>query len=31
VSENMKALEIASRLTPDVMTRVQEIVGSNYD
>ncbi|MBL0121920.1 MAG: aldo/keto reductase [Betaproteobacteria bacterium] len=31
VSENMKALEIASRLTPDVMTRVVEIVGSNYD
>ncbi len=31
VSENMKALEIADRLTSEVMTRVQEIVGSNYD
>ena len=31
VSENMKALDIAARLTPEVMKRVQEIVGSNYD
>jgi voltage-dependent potassium channel beta subunit len=31
VGENMKALVIAGRLTPDVMTRVQDIVGDNYD
>jgi voltage-dependent potassium channel beta subunit len=31
LSENMKALEIAARLTADVMTHIQELVGSNHD
>lgn len=31
VSENMKAMEIAARLTPGVMTRIHDFVGSNHD
>ena len=31
MSENMKALEIAARLTPEVMTRIKDLVGSNHD
>ena len=31
VGENMKALEIATRLTPEVMTQIHEIVGNSYD
>ena len=31
VSENMKALEIVGKLTPEVMCRIQELVGDNYD
>jgi len=27
----MKALEIVGKLTPDVMCRIQELVGDNYD
>jgi aryl-alcohol dehydrogenase-like predicted oxidoreductase len=31
VGENMKALEVAGRLTPEVMARIQELFGSNHD
>jgi aryl-alcohol dehydrogenase-like predicted oxidoreductase len=31
VSENMKALEVVGSLTPEVMCRIQELVGTNYD
>ncbi len=31
VSENMKSLEIAGRLTPEVMARIDGLVGSNHD
>ena len=30
VSENMKALEVAAKLTPEMMTRIHDIVGANY-
>lgn len=31
VGENMKALEIVPKLTPEIMAKIQEIVGSNHD
>jgi voltage-dependent potassium channel beta subunit len=31
VGENMKALEVAPKLTPDVMARIQGIVGDHHD
>ncbi len=31
VQENMNALDIAARLTPAVMARIKDLVGSNYD
>lgn len=31
VAENMKALEIAAQLTPDVMARIQALVGDHHD
>ena len=31
VQENMKALDVAGRLTPEVMARIDSIVGSHYD
>lgn len=31
VSENMKSLEVAAKLTPDVMARIQGIVGDHHD
>ena len=31
VAENMRALEVAAKLTPEVMARINDIVGSQYD
>ena len=31
VGENMKALEIVPKLTPEIMAKIQEIIGSNHD
>ena len=31
VTENMKAMDVVAKLTPDVMTRIHEIVGANHD
>jgi len=31
VHENMKALDIAAQLTPELMLRIQQIVGDNHD
>jgi voltage-dependent potassium channel beta subunit len=31
VQENMKALDVAGRLTPEVLARIDAVVGSNYD
>ena len=31
VGENMKALEIVSKLTPEIMAKILEIVGNNHD
>ena len=31
VSENMKALEIVPKLTPEIMAKIMEIVGNNHD
>ena len=31
MAENMKALEIAAQLTPDVMARIQALVGDHHD
>jgi voltage-dependent potassium channel beta subunit len=31
VQENMKALDVAGRLTPEVLARIDAVIGSNYD
>ena len=31
VAENMRALEVAAKLTPEVMARISDIVGSQVD
>ena len=31
VTENMKAMDVVAKLTPEVMTRIHDMVGGNHD